>query len=240
VTPLTTDTFFDGRITVKQNKRGYRFSLDAVILAAQACPRPGDTIVDLGTGCGIIPLILAYRNPEAKIYGVEVQSELAKIARQNVKDNDMETRINVIQRDMKTLAAGMVSGPVNLVVSNPPYRKPNSGRLNPNHQRAVARHEIEVTLADVVECACRILDTSGKFITIYPAERLPDLLSQMRAFRIEPKLLRAIHSRRHTNAKLVLVEGIKAARPGIKISPPLLVYAKTKVYSKEVQRMFGP
>lgn len=240
MTTVTADAFFNGRITIKQHRAGYRFSIDAVILAAHACPHAGEAVVDLGTGCGVIPLILAYRNPDIRICGIEVQKGLAEIARRNVSDNNMADRVVMLQQDIKLLTAGMVDGPVDLVVSNPPYRRTHSGRLNPNQQKAVARHEIRVTLADVVESARRILKTSGRFITIYPAERLTDVISQMRTSRIEPKKLRTIHSGRSIGAKLVLVEGVKAVNPGMKILPPLFIYNRQGGYSREVQKMFLP
>jgi len=240
MTTITSDAFFNGGITIKQHRSGYRFSIDAVILAAHARPRAGEAIVDLGCGCGVIPLILAYRNPDIRICGIEVQKELAEIARQNVGDNHLTDRIVIHNLDMKRLTLGMVAGPVDWVVTNPPYRCPQSGRLNPDRQKAVARHEISVALADVVESARRILKTSGRFVTIYPAERLTDVLSQMRASRIEPKRLRSVHSNRTSGAGLILVEGVQAANPGLKILPPLFIYTRKGVYSGEVQKMFMP
>lgn len=236
MTTVTHDTFLDGRISIRQHRRGYRFSIDAVILAAHAGLRQGASVVDLGTGCGIIPLILAYRRPDSRIFGVEVQAELAEIARCNVSDNHMTDRVVILRQDMKLLTVGMVAGPVDLVVSNPPYRQPHSGRLNPDRQKAVARHELSVTLADVVASAGRILKTSGRFITIYPPARLADIIFQMRTSRIEPKRLRVIHSNRASGAKLVLVEGGKAVNPGMQILPPLFIYSRRGVYSREVQR----
>jgi len=173
---LTTDSLFNGSIRVKQHGSGYRFSLDAVLLARHARPSPDHTVLDLGTGCGIIPLILAYRHPKIKIYGVEVQTELADIATLNIAENHMENRITIYCKDLKRLQQDMTSGPVDLVVTNPPYRKLESGRLNPNHQRAVAKHEIKATLFDVVETARRMLRTSGRFVIIHAAERMVDII----------------------------------------------------------------
>ena len=237
--PLTTDTFFNGRIRVKQNRSGYRFSIDAVLLAGQANPHPGDTVLDLGTGCGIIPLILTQHNPNIKVYGVEVQEELAKIAAVNVKENRMEDQITILCQDMKELKHDMISGPADLVVSNPPYRQAESGRINPDQQRAIARHEIKATLYDVVETARRMLRISGRFISVYPAERMTDILAQMRLSSIEPKFLRMIHSGWDTEAKLILVEGIKGGRAGIKIGPPLIIYSKDGSYTDEVRKLCG-
>ncbi len=240
MTPLTTDTFFNGRIQVKQNLSGYRFSIDAVILAWHARPQTNDTVVDLGTGCGIIPLILAYRHPGIKIYGIEVQKGLADIAALNVAENFLEDRIRIHCTDMRTLKHDMVSGPVDLIVSNPPYRKTESGRINPDQQRAVARHEIEVTLYDVVETCRRMLRVSGRCVMIYTAERLTDILTHMRSAGIEPKSIRMIHSGQLTAAKLILIEGKKGGRPGLKIGPPLIIYREDGSYSDEVEEMFMP
>lgn len=237
---FTSDTFFEGRIKVRQQRKGYRFSIDAVLLAWQAGLYQGNTIIDLGTGCGIIPLILAFRNPDAQIYGVEIQEELADTAISNVKENHFENRISILCRDMKKLARNRISGTVDIVVSNPPYRKANSGRINPNGQKAIARHEIKASLSDIVNTARRMLDISGRFITVYPVERLAELLSQMQALAIEPKYMRLIYSGWNTEAKLVLAEGVKGGRPGMKAGPPLIIYEADGSYTQEVNRMFMP
>jgi tRNA1Val (adenine37-N6)-methyltransferase len=111
--------------------------------------------------------------------------------------------------------------------------------MNPNEQRAVARHEIKVTLYDVIKTSCRMLNTSGKFMTIYPAERLVEMISQMRSTGIEPKFFRMIHSKRDAEAKLILLEGVKGGRPGIKIGQPLIIYRKDGSYTDEVEKMMG-
>ena len=238
--PLTTDSFFDGRIRIKQHRRGYRFSIDAVILAHQAAPKPGDKVVDLGTGCGIVPLILTYRHPDLHVYGIEVQAELAAISERNITANHMDDRISILHQDMNSLNISMISGPVDLVISNPPYRKANSGRINPDPQRAVARHEIRTTLSDVIQTARRILRPSGHFLTIYTAERITDLFTQLRSASLEPKFLRSIHSDRNSEAKLILVEALKGGNPGIKIGPSLIIYQSDGSYTAEIENMFTP
>ena len=234
----TTDTFFNGQIQVKQFPCGYRFSIDAVLLAYHANPCPGEKILDLGTGCGIIPLIIGHRNPELSIHAVEVQPDLADLAALNVKENQMQDRILIRCQDMKTLKPDDIGGPVDLVICNPPYHRLNSGRINPVQQKALARHEIKATLFDVVRTARRLLRTAGRFVTIYAAERLTDLIPQMRSDHIEPKLLQIIHSAWNIEAKLVLVEGIKGGRPGLKIAPPLVIYDEYGNYTDEVNLMF--
>jgi tRNA1(Val) A37 N6-methylase TrmN6 len=237
---FTTDTFFNGRIRVKQSRGGYRFSIDAVLLADFADPHPGEKLLDLGTGCGIIPLILTYRQPDISIYGVEVQTELAELAFFNVRENQLHDRITVLSTDMKCLESSMTAGPVDLVVCNPPFRKQGSGRINPNNQRAVARHEIKAKLSDIIQTSCRMLRAGGRLVLIYPADRMIDILSRMRADGIEPKYIRMIHSRQDTEAVLILVEGIKGGRPDLKIAPPLIIYDKKNEYTDEVGSMFKP
>ena len=237
---FTTDTFFDGRIRVMQNRRGYRFSIDAVLLAYHAKPQAQQKALDLGTGCGIISLIMASRRSDLKIYAVEVQRELADLADANVHQNHLQDRIHVLFMDMKLLTLKMTSGPFDLIVSNPPYHKPGSGRINPDAQRAVARHEIKTSLIDVLQTTRRLLRTAGRFVTIFTAERTTDILSQMRNEQIEPKMLRMIHSNRNADARLILIEGLKGGRPGLKIAPPLIIYDENGDYTAEVQQMFAP
>jgi len=236
----TTDTFFDGKIKVMQSRAGYRFSIDSVLLAFHAAPRPGDKVLDLGTGCGIISLIMAVRQPDIRIFAVELQTELAGLAEANVGQNQLANRIQVMHTDMRLLKPNMTGGPADLIVCNPPYRRPGSGRINPAQERAVARHEIEVSLIDILATARRMLRTAGRFVVIYSVERTTDIISCMRSEQIEPKFMRMIHSNRNSEAKLVLIEGVKGARPGLKVTPSLIIYDDTGDYSEEVKPMFAP
>ena len=235
---FTTDSFFDGKIRVMQNRRGYRFSIDAVLLAYHANPHTGDKVLDLGTGCGIISIVMACRCDGLKIFAVEVQTALTDLAAANVRQNGLEGQIEVLGLDMKLLTPQMTSGPCDLIVSNPPYHRPESGRINPDPQRAVARHEIKASLVDVLQTARRMLRTGGRLVTIYTAERTTDILSQMRLEQIEPKMMRMIHSNQDSDANLIIVEGVYGGRPGLKAGPPLFIYDEKGAYTQEVQRMF--
>ena len=237
---LTTDTFFDGRLHIKQSTAGYRFSIDAIVLAHHADMHAGERLLDLGTGCGIIPIILTYRNPDIHVYAIEIQEDLANLAASNVDANHMRNRVTVLCQDMRNLKPDMIGGPVDVIVCNPPYRKPDSGRLNPDPQRAVARHELKVSLIDVLQTVRRMLRTAGRFVTIYTAERSAELLSQMHLGGIEPKFIRSIHSQLDAAAKLILVVGVKGARPGAKIGPPLIIYTSEGQYTVEIEKMFMP
>jgi len=236
---LTTDAFFDGRLNVKQQKTGYRFSLDAIVLASHISPQEKDRILDLGAGCGIISLILTYKHKSLCIYGVEVQEALAEIARINIEEKHMSDRVDIICKDMKKIKPKDIGGPVHIVVSNPPYRKVDAGRINPDPQKAMAKHEISVQLDDVIQIAKRMLYPHGRFVMVYAAERLTDILMGMRYAGIEPKYFRMIHPDIHSSAKLILVEGVKGGNAGIKNGPPLILYNNDGTYTDDVKNMFS-
>ncbi len=238
MTHITYDTFFNGRLRVAQPASGYRYSLDAILLAALPRPKPGQSLLDLGTGCGIIPLILAFRNLGVRITGVELQPELARLAQRNVLNNGLQDRIRIIHEDLRRLSLKEgVDGPVDWVVSNPPYRPAASGRINPNSQRALARHEINVNLQQLINTAKRLLKTGGRFATIYPGERTVELFAEMRSAGIEPKWFQGIHSQSGDTAKLVLVQGVMGGKPGLRIEAPLVIYGADGEYSGAVQAM---
>lgn len=237
--PLTTDSFFDGAVCLRQQRRGYRFSIDAIILAGCLRPRRGDTVVDLGTGCGVIPILLAFRRPGVRVWGIEVQETLAGLAVENVRANGMERQITILGEDLRGLGADSFGGPVDWVVSNPPYWRSRSGRVNPDPQRALARHEITMTLPDLMAAVRRLLKTGGRFAAIYAADRITDLLYQMRSHHIEPKRLRSIHSDRQARARWVLVEGVRNGGPGVVLAPPLMVFDENGNYSQEVRGLMS-
>jgi len=237
---LTADAFLNGNIRIMQNKTGYRFSIDAILLASHVDTHPGDKVVDIGTGCGIIALMLAYRNPEIKVYGIEVQKSLSILAALNVKDNNMQDRVKIICSDVKDLKKSAISGLADIVVCNPPYRKAKSGRVNPDNQRAFARHEIKITLPDVFKTAGSLLRVSGRFIMIYPSERIADIITNMRLSGIELKYLKFVYSKKNAESKLVIVEGVKGGRPGATIASPLVIYRDDGSYTDDVGRMFIP
>ncbi len=238
---LTEDTFCNGQIRVKQHTNGYRFSLDPVLLAWHLSLPEKARLVDLGTGCGIIPLILACRYPALQITGVEIQKELADLARTNVRENRLENRITICCRDLKSIGSTLSGERPDLVVCNPPFRRANSGRLNPHPERAIARHEVKASLKDFTSAAGRLLQTGGEFAAIYPAFRLADMIQTMRESFLEPKRLRMIHSRHNTEAKLLFVEGRKNGRSGLNVLPPLVLYRNNNgEYTPEAEKIFFP
>jgi tRNA1Val (adenine37-N6)-methyltransferase len=237
--PLTTDSLFDARLKILQKKKGYRFSMDAAILAHHVHLKPSDVAADLGTGCGVIPLILALQTPSATIYGIEIQKDLAELASRNVQLNGMEASITVVHTDMKDLKSHLEPGTCDVVFSNPPYRDVLAGRINPEAERAVARHEIKATFSDVASVAESLLKPSGRFVVIYPAARAVDLLVGMRAFKIEPKRMRLVHPRQGSEAILVVTEGVKHGKPGLKISSPLTIFTSDGSYTAEARKIVG-
>jgi len=236
---LTRDTFFNGHIALHQPKKGYRYSVDAVLLVHLTIEQPGTTILDLGTGCGVIPIMLAYRCPSRFVVGVELQAELATIARLNVKANQMEDRVRIIEKDMCQLGHEEIKKPFDLVVSNPPFRKVGSGRINADSQRALARHELKMDLETLLGTTRRFLKKAGRFCIIYPSTRSVDLLSAMRAAAIEPKFITMIHAGLSSPAKLIAVTGIKDGNPGLEIGSPLFLYNKNGTYTETVATMFS-
>lgn len=240
MSPYTTDTFFNGRMQVRQGQDGYRYSIDAVILAYHAGQIPAGRVLDLGTGCGIIPMIMAFRDPDIHVFGVEVQADLADLAMANVRENRLADRVTIFHQDMKSLFDGMTDGPLDLVVANPPFYPVNTGRINPNRQRAVARHEIKATLCDVMATVRRMVRTGGRFLVIYPAERLCDMMVEMRSVHMEPKRVQMIQPRAGEGAKMVLVEAMKGGKPGIALPPPLVIHDPDGNYTPEISRIFQP
>jgi tRNA1(Val) A37 N6-methylase TrmN6 len=212
--------FMGGRLRLIQSRKGYRFSIDAVLLAEFATIKPGDTLIDLGTGCGIIPLLLVLTRSIKHAVAIEVQPLLASQASRNAVLNGVPHKLDIIQGDFKTLPLRPSS--VDMVTCNPPYRPVNSGRLNPDPQKSIARHEILASLNDILAGSRTILKEKGRLAMIYPAIRTADILTKMRGFDLEPKKMRVVYPDLKSEAKLVLVEASLQGRPGLKILPPLL------------------
>jgi len=213
------DEFMDGRLKLIQSKTGYRFSIDAILLSQFVTIKRGDRIVDLGTGCGIIPLILLLTRPVGYTMGLEIQKDLANQAARNTVLNGCEDRMGVILGDIKHPPFAPSSADV--VTCNPPYRPKNSGRINPDLQRAIARHEMLASLDDILNAASRTLRPKGRLAMIYSAVRLVEVLARMRGFNLEPKRIRIVYPGMESEAKLALVEASLGGKKGLKVLPPL-------------------
>lgn len=213
-----------GGLKIIQHHSGYRFSLDPVLLCAFVQVPVAARVVDLGTGGGVIPLLLARSAAAAPILGVELQAALADRAQRSVRLNGLEERVRILQADIRLPHPQLLAQGFDLVLSNPPYRQGGTGRLAPNGERAAARHELAGGLEDFLAAGGRLLGDGGRLALVYLAERLTDLLTQLRSHRLEPKRLRMVHGRSGDVARMVLIEARKRGRPGLAIEPPLFVY----------------
>ncbi len=219
----TLDTFFGGKLQVIQKKKGYRFSVDAVLLSRFVKIRRDEQVIDLGTGCGILPLLLSQTTKARSFVGIEIQEALAQCAKMNVGLNHLEEKITILQQDLRELRKIFAAGSFDVVLSNPPYRKYRSGRINPSPEKAIARHEIEGTLGDLISIASYLLPAKGRCYLIFPAVRTVDLLVALRSRELEPKRLQFVHPRPGEDAKFVLTESVKASGVELKIAASLIL-----------------
>ena len=225
----TLDEFLDGRLLLIQSAKGYRFSIDAVLLAQFVTIKPGDVVVDLGSGCGIISLLLLLEKPVARVMAMEIQRDLADQAARNAALNGVEDRMGVLLADLRRVPFRKPLADV--VVCNPPFRRPGSGRVNPDRQRAIARHEIMASLKDILGAAKTALKPKGRVALIYPADRLIELVVRMRAFDFEPKRMQMVHPSMEEESKLVLVEGTRGGQAALKVLPPLIDQGEFSIVS---------
>jgi tRNA1Val (adenine37-N6)-methyltransferase len=235
----TFDTLFDGKLKFIQDRRGYRFSLDAILLAAFLEVKRGDVVADLGTGNGVIPIILAHHYPGIRVTGFELQATLFQRARRSIEVNGFGERIQIVAADIRKMHMAARPESFDLVVCNPPYRRPSSGRLSPNAEKQIARHECAGGLEDFLAAAAFVLRRKGRFGVIYPATRSIELFTTLRESGLEPKRVRMVHSRMESEASLVLTEAVKGGRSGVEVSPPLIVYSSTGIYTHELAAMLA-
>jgi len=231
------DEFRLAGLKVMQAEKGYRFSLDPVLLCAFAKIPSRAKVVDLGTGSGVIPLLLARQCVAATILGVEVQKELAERALRNVRLNGLEEQVTILCADLRQPRPELPPQAFDVVLANPPYRRPGTGRVAPGTERGAARHELAGGLDDFLAAAARLLRDGGRVYLVFLAERLAELLEAMRQRQLEPKRLRSVHGRSGNPARMVLVEGRKRGGAGLVIEAPLFIYAGED-YSPEVQAIY--
>lgn len=236
----TSDTLFSGKIRVLQERNGYRFSLDAILLAGFVWLKRRDRVIDLGTGVGIIPLILGKRGEDAEqIVGVEIQQKLAALAQRNVFINGLEDLITIHKGDIKELHDIFPPSSFDVLVTNPPYYRVSSGRINPYSQKAIARHEITCTIDDVVQTTCYLLKEGGRIFVIFPAARTITLFDSLRRASLEPKRIRWIYSRKGEKAKFILAEAHKGGGEGVEVLPPFFVYSVNGSYTPEMETLYS-
>jgi tRNA1Val (adenine37-N6)-methyltransferase len=234
----TLDALGYGNLQIIQPQQGFRFTIDPVLLAGFAQSKAGERWMDLGCGSGVLPLLLARREAGLRITGVEIDPTSAERARRNIVLNQLEKQIDIIHGDLRELRQTHSAQSCDVVISNPPYRRPESGRISAGAVRAIARHELQGSLDDFLDTSRYLLKNGGRFYAIYLAERLPELFVKMSTRKIEPKRLRCIHSRRANDAHLVLVEGRRSGKPGLTMAAPLFLY-EGEDYSDEVRMLAG-
>lgn len=229
---------FGGSVRVKQYLGGYRFSIDSVLLAWWSRFALDDAVADVGTGCGVVSIILAAARGLSNVTAFELQPDLAALAGENVRANGLADRITVVEGDVRTLA-GDYRGAFELAVCNPPFRELGSGRLSAGDQKAVARHELELALTELADVSKKLLRRDGRLCLIYPTRRTAGLFTILPAAGLKPARVRFVHPRAGEPANLVLFEA-RAERAGeFVVEPPLFIYDGDK-YTAEVAAMYDP
>lgn len=237
---LSEETLFAGRLRCLQPRQGYRFSVDAVLLAHFFTPAPEARILDLGAGCGVVSLILSHRWPAVSLVALEVQARLAEIIRRNVAGNGLENRITVIEGDCRRIATLLPQGSCDWVAANPPYYPTGSGRHHPASERAKARHEILGGLSEMAQAAAFALKAEGRAAFVYPAARAVTLLGVLRENGLAPERLRLAHPWLGAEAKLALVEAVKDGGEGLVVLPPFFIcQEKDGGYTAEMASMYA-
>ena len=218
------DALASGGLRIVQSVKGFRHSMDAILLAQFAAPRPTDRVLDLGCGNGAIALMLANRHPLLRVVGLEIQPALASRALRGAQLNGLHDRVEIVEGDLRRVETLLPPAGFDLVLCNPPYREVGRGRLSPNPEIRHAKHELSATLSEVIAAIRYALAPKGRAYLIYHASRLADLLTRLQAERLEPKLLRPVHSFPGADAELILVEARREGRPGLRMLAPLFVY----------------
>lgn len=234
------DTLLNGH-KIYQDPERFMFGIDAILLAdfAASSIKSGSSVIDLGTGTGIIPLILDTTSRAKKITALEVQTDSAAMAQKSVEMNGLSEKIKILEGDIKTVEKQFPKHQFNFVVSNPPYMAMSIGKENPNDAKAIARHEVLCNLEDVIKAAEYLLHNHGSFFMIHRPTRLADIFSLCKKYNLEPKVLRMIVSFAEKEPTMVLVEARKDAKPELKVLPQLVVYDKPGDYSVEVKGIYN-
>ena len=229
-------TGYDLRII--QPRHGYRFSVDPLLLADFAAVRRGERCVDLGTGCGVVALLLARLGEDCSVTGIEFQQVMADIATRNVLLNGLAQRVEIVEEDVVSLKSHFPVDSFDLVVSNPPYRRPGTGKVSPRAGRDDSRHESTATLADFLAAAKYLVKPSGRICLIYHTCRLAELMAQAAQQKLAPLKLRMVHGNSKAQARMFMVELAKGRTGELRVEPPLMVRGEDGGYSEEKLRVY--
>ena len=227
-------------LKIIQNKDGFCFGIDSVLISDFAKDmRKGSTVLDLGTGTGIISILLSKKQDNLKIYGIEIQEDVAEMASRSVRLNNLQDSISIINDNLKNLGNHFEPNSIDVIVTNPPYKKNNTGLKNDDYRNLVSRHEIECTLEDIISISKKLLKDKGEIYMINRAERLVDIVSCMRNYKLEPKVIRFVHSKQNEKPNLVLIKAVKNAGEFLRIEKPLVVYRDDGEYTDEILEIYN-
>lgn len=222
-----------------QSKDKFCFGMDAVLLSGFAEAKSGEKVLDLGTGTGIIPILMEAKTNGEHFTGLEIQHESAEMATRSVEMNELQDKINIVTGDIKE-ASGIFGGAAfHVITTNPPYMNENHGLKNPEMPKAIARHEVLCNLEDVIRESAKMLKPKGRFYMVHRPHRLVDIISLMRQYKIEPKRIRMVHPFADKEANMVLIEGCRGGKSMVKVEKPLIVYKEQGVYTDEIYDIYG-
>lgn len=222
-----------------QDPERFCFGMDAVLLSGFAKAKEGDRVLDLGTGTGIIPILMEAKTPARELIGLEIQPESADMARRSVAFNELEQKIQIVDGDIKEAASIFGAASFDVVTCNPPYMIGQHGIQNPDAPKAIARHEIHCTLEDVISQAAKLLKPSGHFYMVHRPFRLAEMISLMTQYRVEPKRMQLVYPYVDKEPNMVLIEGVRGGRSRMQVEKPLIVYQEPGVYTPEIYDIYG-
>ena len=222
-----------------QKKKGFCFGMDAVLLSGFAQVKEGEVAVDLGTGTGIIPILLEAKTKGKHFTGLEIQEEVAEMAGRSVRLNQLENRVDIVRGDIKEARRLFGKASFDVVTSNPPYMNDNHGLKNPELPKAIARHEVFCTLDDVCREASLLLKSGGRFYMVHRPHRLAEIITALKTYKLEPKRMKLVHPFVDKEANMVLIEAVRGGRSMMKVEAPIIVYREPGVYTREIYDVYG-
>ena len=222
-----------------QKKKGFCFGMDAVLLSGFAQVKEGEVAVDLGTGTGIIPILLEAKTKGKHFTGLEIQEEVAEMAGRSVRLNQLENRVDIVRGDIKEASRLFGKASFDVVTSNPPYMNDNHGLKNPELPKAIARHEVFCALDDVCREASLLLKSGGRFYMVHRPHRLAEIITALKAYKLEPKRMKLVHPFADKEANMVLIEAVRGGKSMMKVEAPIIVYREPGVYTQEIYDVYG-
>lgn len=226
-------------LKIIQNKNGFCFGVDSVLLSDYAKNiKKNSKVIDIGTGTGIISILLCEKTNLSKIYGVEIQSDVAEMASRSSKLNNLQDKFEVINKNIKDIFEELNPHEYDVVVTNPPYKKVNTGVKSVEDKQLISRHEVECTLEDIIEKSSKLLKDLGEFYMVHRAERLVDIMCLLRKYKLEPKNIRFVHSKENEKPNLILVRAVRSAKEFLKIDKPLVIYKENGEYTDEILEIY--